>query len=206
MWKTEAMVEEEEGSSVNGALLKVGLVVVVVVRYVCSSSSSSGSIRRRRRMTTDGEITVVGGLSALALPTLADQMRRDAWAASCWCQVPALPRRNQGLKIARGPEYIHVSTTLLHFSDPYGTPTTTLLLYHYIFLVFFPHNIHPTSDIQHPTSTSGNALCSAMPQNGLYSSLPSETWLRPCAIYNTLRPTVVVDGHSPTPMPLRHEV
>lgn len=70
MWKTEAMVEEEEeGISVNGALLKVGLVVVVVVvvvRYVCSSSSSSsGSIRRRRRMTTDGEITVVGGLSAL---------------------------------------------------------------------------------------------------------------------------------------------
>lgn len=67
MWKTEAMVEEEEeGISVNGALLKVGLVVVVVVvvRYVCSSSSS-GSIRRRRRMTTDGEITVVGGLSAL---------------------------------------------------------------------------------------------------------------------------------------------
>lgn len=60
---------EEEGISVNGALLKVGLVVVVVVvRYVCSSSSSSssGSIRRRRRrMTTDGEITVVGGLSAL---------------------------------------------------------------------------------------------------------------------------------------------
>lgn len=37
MWKTEAMVEEEEeGISVNGALLKVGLVVVVVVvRYVC---------------------------------------------------------------------------------------------------------------------------------------------------------------------------
>lgn len=34
MWKTEAMVEEEEGISVNGALLKVGLVVVVVVRYV----------------------------------------------------------------------------------------------------------------------------------------------------------------------------
>lgn len=69
MWKTEAMVEEEEeGISVNGALLKVGLVVVVVVvRYVCSSSSGSGSgsIRRRRRMTTDGEITVVGGLSAL---------------------------------------------------------------------------------------------------------------------------------------------
>lgn len=37
MWKTEAMVEEEEGISVNGALLKVGLVVVVVVvvRYLC---------------------------------------------------------------------------------------------------------------------------------------------------------------------------
>lgn len=63
-------------------------------------------------MTTDGEITVVGGLSALALPTLADQMRRDAWAASYWQLVPALPRRNQGLKIARVHTCIHYTTAL----------------------------------------------------------------------------------------------
>lgn len=35
MWKTEAMVvEEEEGISVNGALLKVVVLVVVVVVVV----------------------------------------------------------------------------------------------------------------------------------------------------------------------------
>lgn len=148
-------------------------------------------------------------------------MVRSRWSAACLpFPSPSSPCRSDAKRRVGG--FVLVPSACFAASEPGSEDRQSTYMYplHYCTLVTLRYSHYyyctttsssfssPTTSTQHPTSTStsGNAFCSAMPQNGLYSSLPSETWLRPCAIYNTLRPTVVVDGHSPTPMPLRHEV